>query len=85
MGLISHHCALKSMWRTEVYVTLTYVLNAENRLVPGFDNSPDIRASKQRYGTDYRQHLHERVPHQHSSEDTLTLTEPKILTPSWHG
>ena len=53
-----------------------YVLDAENRLVQGFDNSPDIRASKQRYGTDYRQHLHERVPHQHSSEDTLTLTEP---------
>jgi len=53
-----------------------YVLDAENRLFQGFDNSPDIRASKQRYGPDYRQHLHERVPHQHSSEDTLTLTEP---------
>ena len=53
-----------------------YVLDAENRLFQGFDNSPDIRASKQRYGPAYRQHLHERVPHQHSSEDTLTLTEP---------
>ena len=53
-----------------------YVLDAENRLFQGFDNSPDIRASKQQYGPDYRQHLHERVPHQHSSEDAVTLTEP---------
>src|SRR5205809_2721060 len=52
------------------------LLDAENRLFQGFDNSPDIRASKQRYGPDYRQHLYERIPHQHSSEDTLTLTEP---------
>lgn len=53
-----------------------YVLDAENRLVQGFDNSPDIRAIKLRYGKDYRQHLQERVPHQHSAGDALTLTEP---------
>ncbi len=45
-------------------------------LVQGFDNSPDIRAIKLRYGKDYRQHLQERVPHQHSADDALTLTEP---------
>jgi hypothetical protein len=53
-----------------------YVLDAENRLVQGFDNSPDIRAIKLRYGRDYRQHLQERVPHQHSADDSLMLTGP---------
>jgi hypothetical protein len=52
-----------------------YVLDVGNRLVQGFDNSPDIRAVKLRYGKDYHQHMHERVPHQHSAEDALILTE----------
>jgi hypothetical protein len=56
-----------------------YVLDAEDHLVQGFDNSPDIRAIKLRYGKDYRQHLQERVPHQHSAEDALSLTEPMSL------
>jgi hypothetical protein len=53
-----------------------YLLDADNRLVQGFDNSPDIRAIKLRYGKDYRQHLQERVPHQHSADDSLMLTGP---------
>jgi hypothetical protein len=52
-----------------------YVLDTENHLVHGFDNSPDIQAIKLRYGRGHRQHLNERVPHQHSAEGVLGLTE----------
>ena len=56
-----------------------YVLDADNCLVHGFDNTPDVRAIKQRYGRDYRQHLGERIPHKHDASDVLSLTEPMTL------
>lgn len=56
-----------------------YVLDASNCLVHGFDNSPDVRAIKRLYAKDYRQHLGERVPHEHDAGDVLSLTEPMTL------
>jgi hypothetical protein len=56
-----------------------YVLDADNRLVHGFDNTPDVRAVKLRYGREYRRHLGERTPHQHTADDSLSLTEPMTL------
>lgn len=53
-----------------------YVLGASNELIWGFDNSPDIRVIKLKYGRDYRQQLSERLPHRHSAEGDLILTEP---------
>ena len=57
-----------------------YVLDAENRLVQGFDNTPDVQAVKLRYGKEYRAHLGERVPHQHTATGDLSLTEPMTLS-----
>jgi len=52
-----------------------YVLDVQDRLVQGFDNTPDVRAIKQCYGRDYGDHLGELTPHQHDAHGTLTLTE----------
>ncbi len=51
-----------------------YVLDNENRLVVGFDNSSDVQALKMRYGDDWREHLHEEIPHSHDSHHELRLT-----------
>jgi len=56
-----------------------YVLDADNRLVHGFDNTPDVRAVRLRYGREYRHHLGERTSHQHTTDDRLSLTEPMTL------
>jgi hypothetical protein len=56
-----------------------YVLDADNRLLHGFDNTPDVRAVRLRYGREYRGHLGERTPHQHTADDRLSLTEPMTL------
>lgn len=56
-----------------------YVLDADNRLVHGFDNTPDVRAVRLCYGREYRGHLGERTPHQHTADDRLSLTEPMTL------
>ena len=52
-----------------------YVLDPDNQVVQGFDNSPDIRAIKLKYGAKYRTHLHERVPHQHAADGTMDLAD----------
>ncbi len=52
-----------------------YVLDKQNRVVRGFDNSPDIRALKLRYESEYKYHLHERIPHAHTTDDEVELTE----------
>jgi hypothetical protein len=55
-----------------------YVLDSENRLVQGFDNSPDVTAIKQRYGVDWKSHIHDEVPHQHDANHSLALTQDVI-------
>ncbi|MCI5188731.1 MAG: hypothetical protein D3905_02810 [Candidatus Electrothrix sp. AS4_5] len=58
-----------------------YALDHTNKLVHAFDNSPDNVAIKQRYGTQWKNHLHEEIPHQHHSDGTLTITpEPITFT-----
>lgn len=52
-----------------------YVLNSENRMLVGFDNSSDVLAIKMRYGDDWRQHLHEEIPHLHDDQNSLQLTD----------
>ena len=44
-----------------------YILNQDNKLVQGFDNSPDITAVKQKYKTKWKSHIHEEIPHQHDT------------------
>lgn len=51
-----------------------YALDRNNRLVIGFDNSSDIQAIKMRFWNEWRQHLHEEVPHKHDSQQNLQLT-----------
>ena len=51
-----------------------YVLDSDNRLVHGFDNSPDILAIKVKYDAEWKSHLHEEIPHQHDKNQNLTLT-----------
>jgi hypothetical protein len=51
-----------------------YVLDSDNRLVYGFDNSPDTLAIKLKYGVDWKSHLHEETPHQHDASGNLMLT-----------
>ena len=57
-----------------------YVLEG-NRVVAGFDNAPDVRALKERYGDLYRQHMGEAIPHVHWENKTrLELTEDITLS-----
>lgn len=51
-----------------------YVLDKNNRLVCGFDNSPDRSAIQLRYGLDWPAHQHEEIPHQHEANRKVTLT-----------
>jgi hypothetical protein len=51
-----------------------YILNKNNRLVCGFDNSPDRSAIQLRYGLDWIAHQHEEIPHQHDANHKVTLT-----------
>ncbi|MBX3052117.1 MAG: hypothetical protein KF753_11615 [Caldilineaceae bacterium] len=52
-----------------------YILDSENRLVAGFDNSSDVQAIKMQYDTDWRQHLHEEIPHRHDGQKNMRLTD----------
>lgn len=48
----------------------------EDSVVMGFDNAPDIKALKLKYGKDFIYHLNERIPHFHGKEKKRTeLTE----------
>jgi len=52
-----------------------YVLDSDNQMVVGFDNSSDVLAIKMRFGDDWRQHLHEEVPHLHDDQTSVQLTD----------
>ena len=53
-----------------------YVLGKGNKVLRGFDNSPDIRAVRLKYGQEYKHHVHERVPHAHLADGRIELTNP---------
>ena len=56
-----------------------YVLEQQAQVVHAFDNSPDNIAIRQRYGSQWKAHLHEEIPHQHEADGSLTLT-PEPMT-----
>jgi len=47
-------------------------------VVIGFDNAPDIRALKIKYGKDYVHHLEERIPHFHGKGKKSTELTKEI-------
>jgi hypothetical protein len=52
-----------------------YLINKDLVMI-GFDNAPDIRALKIKYGKDYGHHLDERIPHFHGKEKkSIELTK----------
>jgi len=51
-----------------------YVLDNNSKVVHAFDNSPDNKAIKQKYGTNWKSYMREEVPHQHDAQDNLTVT-----------
>lgn len=55
-----------------------YVLDKDNILIQGFDNSTDIVAIKLKYGKNWKSYIHEEVPHQHDREGNLSLTQTDI-------
>ncbi len=52
-----------------------YVLDKNNVMVAGFDNSPDRFALRLKYGPTFSAHLHEELPHQHPPDGDIRLTE----------
>jgi hypothetical protein len=71
----SYRTIVSEVHRTDGSVRYAYyLLDRENRLVHGFDNSPDTLAVKLQYGVDWKSHFHEEVPHQHDANRNLALT-----------
>ena len=54
-----------------------YVLKTDT-VVMGFDNAPDIKALKIKYGKDFLYHLNERIPHFHGKEKKSTELPKEI-------
>ncbi len=52
-----------------------YVLDNGNQLIVGFDNSADAQAIRLRYGDEWRQHIHEEIPHTHDVNRQIRLTD----------
>ena len=53
-----------------------YYLINNDFVIIGFDNAPDIRALKIKYGKDYVQHHDERIPHCHGKgKERIELTK----------
>ena len=55
-----------------------YVLDKSDVVVMGFDNSPDYKAVRMKYGDQYRQHIGERVPHRHSHRRESIRVTPEM-------
>ena len=65
---------LKEIFNQSGRMYSCYVI-AGDRVVVGFDNYPDRRALRQKYGQDFTAHLSELIPHKHGARKaTLELT-----------
>ncbi len=54
----------------------SYYLIHEDEVVVGFDNYPDRRSLRKKYGPDFKLHLLELIAHKHGPrKETLELTE----------
>ncbi len=51
-----------------------YVLDQNNALHTGFDNSPDRVALRLKHDSAFFAHFHEELPHQHTPEGDIHLT-----------
>lgn len=62
-------------WRTYSF----YVLS-EGKIVVGFDNYPERRALRKKYGRKFKKHLFERIPHKHGlQKSTMELTDEMCI------
>ncbi|NEP83941.1 MAG: hypothetical protein F6K39_40935 [Okeania sp. SIO3B3] len=60
---------------TMVGRTYAYYVVQDGQVVVGFDNYPDRRALRLKYGADFTAHLSERIPHKHGPRKaTLDLS-----------
>lgn len=58
----------------------SYYVIKEGAVVVGFDNYPDRRALREKYGVDYHEHLGELIPHKHNVQKaSLELTEEMTI------
>ena len=64
-GLLgSYDIRIKEIFNAEGRLYSYYVLS-EGQVVVGFDNYPDRRILREKFGRQFTVHLHERIPHRH--------------------
>lgn len=72
-GIYQAH--LREIWRADGSRKYAYYLLGHSTIIVGFDNAPDPRALRLKYGKDYIQHRLELIPHRHTQEKrTVELT-----------
>ena len=70
-GLLgSYDIRIKEIFSAEGKLYSYYVLR-EGQVVVGFDNYPDRRILRERFGRRFTAHLHERIPHRHGQRKGL--------------
>ncbi len=70
---------VKEIFSSKGHMYSYYVIKS-SEVVAGFDNYPDRRALRQKYGRAFTAHLDELIPHKHGSRKaTLELTEETTL------
>ena len=75
-GLLgSYDIRIKEIFSAEGKSYSYYVLR-EGQVVVGFDNYPDRRILREKFGRQFTAHLHERIPHRHGQgKSSVEVTE----------
>jgi len=75
-GLLgSYDIRIKEIFSAEGKLYSYYVLH-EGQVVVGFDNYPDRRVLREKFGRQFAAHLHERIPHRHGQgKSSVEATE----------
>ena len=75
-GLLgSYDIRIKEIFSAEGKLYSYYVLS-EGQVVVGFDNYPDRRVLREKFGRQFTAHLHERIPHRHTQrKSSVEVTE----------
>lgn len=67
---------LREVWRVDGSRKYAYYVLHKSKIITGFDNAPDPRALRLKYGADYAGHRLELIPHRHSADKrTIELTD----------
>jgi len=67
---------LREIWQTDSARKYAYYVLHQSDVVIGFDNAPDPRALRLKYGKDYVRHRLELIPHRHTEgKRALELTD----------